>query len=114
IAINRHYEPIFVKNIIGEIGEVVLDVDNKGGVIKIKSDTPMEYEKVFAKPLYPNKSFVQGEYVYICGKENEYFLVDDKIPYEKEEIKFCPNCGASIEKENESFCQYCGIRLSQD
>lgn len=113
IAINRHYDIISNRNVIGKVGEVVLDVDNKGGVIKIKSETPLEFEKIQSKPLYPEKQFFKGEYVYIYGKKDGYFLIDDKTPPGVEEIKLCPNCGAPMEKaEDGSFCVYCGAKLS--
>ncbi|HUY01138.1 MAG TPA: hypothetical protein VMV49_16380, partial [Candidatus Deferrimicrobium sp.] len=79
IAINRHYEVISGKNLTGQVGEVVLDVDEKGGIIKIKSDVPMEYEKLHSKPLNPKKHFVSGQYVYICGKKDGYVLIDDRL-----------------------------------
>ncbi len=112
IAINRHYETISSKNIIGTIGEVVLDVDSKGGIIKINSNTPMEFEKIHSKPLHPEKQFSKGQHVFIYAKKDGYFLIDNKIPLE-EEIESCPNCGAIIVEENECYCVYCGAKLLQ-
>ena len=113
IAINRHYDVISHRNIIGKVGEVVLDVDDKGGVIKIRSDIPMEFEKIHAKPLHPEKQFAEGEYVYVCGKKDGYFLIDDKIGTEEgATIKFCPVCGGSIEGADGYFCENCGAKLS--
>ncbi|MHA1378309.1 MAG: NfeD family protein [Candidatus Helarchaeota archaeon] len=113
IAINRHYNIIYSsRNIIGKVGEVILDVDNKGGVVKIKSDTPMEFEKIHSKPWIPEKQFSKGQQVYIYGKKDGYFLVDDEIP-SQEEVQICPNCGAFIGGESGFFCEYCGAELSQ-
>jgi len=111
IAKNRRYELASRGNIIGRIGEVVLDVDEAGGVIKIKDNTPMGFEKMHSKPLNPKKKFSVGQLVYICGIKGDYVLVDDEIKPKEEKIKFCPNCGASIEKEDEEYCEYCGEKL---
>ncbi|MHA1428537.1 MAG: zinc-ribbon domain-containing protein [Candidatus Helarchaeota archaeon] len=111
IAINRHYDIISNSDLIGKVGEVVLEVDEKGGVIKIRTDTPLEFEKLHSKPIDPKKRFIKGQYVYICGKKDDYFLVDDKIRPQEVKLKWCPNCGASIEEDG-SFCEYCGAKLS--
>jgi hypothetical protein len=111
IAINRHYTLGSSNNLIGKVGEVVLDVDEKGGVIKIRTETPLEFEKLHAKPSDPKKQFVKGQFVYICGKEGEFFLIDDRIRPQEVELKYCPNCGSSIEEDG-LFCEYCGAKLS--
>ncbi|MHA1649226.1 MAG: hypothetical protein ACTSYB_03450 [Candidatus Helarchaeota archaeon] len=79
----------------------------------MKSDTPLEFEKIHAKPLNPKKQFAKGEYVYICGKKDGYFLVNDKIHQQDAEIILCPSCGAAIEANEGRFCEYCGAELSK-
>ena len=79
IVKSRHYTIISTQNLIGMEGEVVLEVDNQGGVIKIPSKTPLRFEKVHVKPLYPNMQFKEGEKVYICNVKNNYLFVDSDM-----------------------------------
>ena len=65
------------KNLIGRKGEVVLLVDERGGVIKVPSHTPMRFERLHVKPLILEKSFVKGDIVYICDVRNGFLLIDD-------------------------------------
>ncbi|MFX1476559.1 MAG: hypothetical protein ACFFCI_00375 [Promethearchaeota archaeon] len=76
IAKSRYYKISSTENLIGTKGEVILDVDNQGGVIKIFSNTPMKFEKVHVKPLNPNSQFKKGENVYICDVREGFLLVD--------------------------------------
>ena len=79
IVKSRHYTIISTQNLIGMEGEVILEVDEKGGVIKIPSKTPLRFEKVHVKPLYPNTQFKEGEKVYICNVRNNHLFVDSDI-----------------------------------
>ena len=79
IAKSRFYKISTTENLIGEKGIIVLDVDRKGGVLKIASNTPMKFERVHVKPLNMNSSFEKGEEVYICDVKDGYLLVDNKI-----------------------------------
>ncbi|TFF87172.1 MAG: hypothetical protein EU550_03800 [Promethearchaeota archaeon] len=79
IAKSRYYPISSTQNLIGREGEVILPVDNRGGVIKIVSNTPLRYEKLIVKPLDENSVFERGETVYICNVINNVFLVDSDI-----------------------------------
>ncbi|MBN1215709.1 MAG: DUF1449 family protein [Candidatus Lokiarchaeota archaeon] len=76
IVKSRNYTIMSTQNLIGIEGEVVLEVDERGGVIKIKSNTPMRFEKVHVKSLNPNSLFKEGEKVYICDVKNNNLYVD--------------------------------------
>ncbi|MFX0073107.1 MAG: NfeD family protein [Candidatus Hermodarchaeota archaeon] len=76
IAKSRYYTISSTKNLIGTEGEVVLEVDEKGGIIKIPSYTPLKFEKIHVKSLKPGSIFEKGEFVYICDIKNSFFLVD--------------------------------------
>lgn len=78
IAKPRYYSILSTKNLIGMEGKVILEVDEKGGVIEVLSNTPLRSEKVHAKPLKKNAIFKEGEHVYICNVYNNFFLVDDQ------------------------------------
>ena len=76
IAKSKYYNISSTLNLIGKEGEVILEVDSKGGVIKVRSDTPMKFEKMHVKPLEESKSFEKGAKVYVCDIKNGFFLVD--------------------------------------
>ncbi len=76
IAKSRFYEIASTKNLIGTEGVVVLPIDDRGGLIKIKSNTPMKFEKIPVKPLIPFSTFERGEKVYICTTRDGKLLVD--------------------------------------
>ncbi|MFX1393025.1 MAG: hypothetical protein ACFFAH_05555 [Promethearchaeota archaeon] len=76
MAKSRYYTIASTKNLIGKKGEVILGVDNRGGVIKIPSYTPMRFERIHVKPLKPDSRFEKGEKVYICDVKNGFLLVD--------------------------------------
>jgi membrane protein implicated in regulation of membrane protease activity len=78
IAKSSFYKISTTENLIGQKGVIVLDVDKKGGVLKIASNTPMKFEKVHVKPLNMNSTFERGEEVYICDVKDGYLLVDNK------------------------------------
>ncbi|MFX1313897.1 MAG: hypothetical protein ACFFHD_15005 [Promethearchaeota archaeon] len=79
LAKSRFYNISSTKNLIGVKGEVVLNVDEKGGIIKVISYTPMKFEKVHVKPLNPESYFEEGAKVYICDVKDGFFLVDNNI-----------------------------------
>ncbi|MFW9825168.1 MAG: NfeD family protein, partial [Candidatus Thorarchaeota archaeon] len=79
IAKSRFYDISSTQNLIGQKGVIVLDVDKRGGVVKIKSNNPMKFERVHVKPLYVESSFEKGEEVYICDIKNGFLLVDNKL-----------------------------------
>ena len=76
MAKSRYYTISSTKNLIGKKGEVILYVDERGGVIKIPSHTPMKFERVHVKSLNPDSRFEKGEKVYICDVKNGFLLVD--------------------------------------
>jgi len=75
IAKSRFYQISTTQNLIGKKGEVILPVDNRGGIIKIHSSTPMKFEKLHVKPVFEDLLFDRGEKVYICDVKNGYLLV---------------------------------------
>ena len=77
IAKSRFYRISSTLNLIGIQGEVLLNVDERGGIIKIPSSTPMKFERVHVKPSINASHFERGEKVYICGVKNGYLLVDN-------------------------------------
>jgi hypothetical protein len=79
IAKSRFYNISSTQNLIGQKGVIVLDVDKRGGVIKIPSNNPMKFEKIHVKPLNPDSSFEKGEEVYICDIKDGFLLVDNKV-----------------------------------
>ena len=78
IAKSRFYRISSTKNLIGIQGEVLLRVDERGGIIKIPSNTPMRFERLHVKPIVDTFNFERGDKVYICDVRNGYLLVDNK------------------------------------
>ncbi|MFX1459101.1 MAG: NfeD family protein, partial [Promethearchaeota archaeon] len=76
IARSRYYNISSTMNLIGQEGEVILRVDDRGGVIKIQSNTPMKFEKMHVKPLKESISFEKGTKIYICDIKDGFFLID--------------------------------------
>ena len=64
-------------NLIGKEGEVILKVDDRGGVIKVPSKTPLKFERLHVKPVIEESIFERGDRVYICDAKNGYLLVDN-------------------------------------
>jgi membrane protein implicated in regulation of membrane protease activity len=73
---SRFYSISSTENLIGKKGEVVLKVDDKGGVIKVPSNTPMKFERIHVKPLIRGSNFESGEVVYVCDIKDGFLLVD--------------------------------------
>jgi len=76
IAKSKYYIISSTKNLIGKEAEVILDVDKRGGVVKIHSSTPMKYEKVHVKPLNEESYFERGTKVFIVDVKDDFLLVD--------------------------------------
>lgn len=76
IAKSRFYRISSTQNLIGVQGEVLLHVDNRGGVIKIPSSTPMRFERIHVKPINESLEFERGDKVYICDAKDGFLLVD--------------------------------------
>jgi len=77
MAKSKFYQISSTMNLIGKEGEVVLDVDERGGVIKVSSNTPLKFEKLHVMPLNPDSKFDEGTKVYICDVRHGYLLVDN-------------------------------------
>ncbi|MBN1800802.1 MAG: DUF1449 family protein [Candidatus Lokiarchaeota archaeon] len=77
MAKSRYYAISSTMNLIGKQGEVVLAVDNRGGVIKVRSNIPQKFEKMHVRPLRPNSEFTEGRMVYICDVMDGFLLVDE-------------------------------------
>jgi hypothetical protein len=70
--------------LIGREGEVVLPIDERGGVIRIKSTTPMKYEKLHVMP-YDDATYIErGMKVYIVAvKDNKVRVSPNKMVMKK-------------------------------
>ncbi len=77
LAKSRYYKISSTRNLIGVQGEVILLVDERGGIIKISSNTPMRFEKLHVKPVVDTSRFERGDRVYICDVKDGYLLVDN-------------------------------------
>ena len=86
IAKSEYYKISSTRNLIGVEGVVILPVDNISGLIKIKSHTPMKFEKIPVKPLNPYSVFERGDKVYICTTRQGILLVDNKLQSIKKKL----------------------------
>ncbi|MEJ2251528.1 MAG: DUF1449 family protein [Candidatus Lokiarchaeota archaeon] len=77
IATSMHYTIAATQNLLGVEGEVVLKVDEYGGVIKIASRNPLKYEKLHVKPYKEGEVFEKGEKVFVVGVKNQILLVNN-------------------------------------
>jgi len=77
LAKSRYYRISSTMNLIGKEGEVILKVDDRGGVIKVPSKTPLRFERLHVKPVIEESIFERGDRVYICAVKNGYLLVDN-------------------------------------
>jgi len=84
ISKSEYYKISSTQNLIGREGEVVLPIDERGGVIKIKSTTPMKYEKLHVMPYNGANYFERGMKVYIVAvKDNKVRVSPNKIIIKK-------------------------------
>ena len=84
ISKSEYYKISSTQNLIGREGEVVLPIDERGGVIKIKSTTPMKYEKLHVMPYNGTSYFERGMKVYIVAvKDNKVRVSPNKIIIKK-------------------------------
>jgi len=84
ISKSEYYKISSTQNLIGREGEVVLPIDERGGVIKIKSTTPMKYEKLHVMPYNGTMYFERGMKVYIVAvKDNKVRVSPNKIIIKK-------------------------------
>ena len=80
IAKSQYYKISSTQNLIGREGEVVLPVDERGGVIRIKSTSPMKYEKLHVMPADGTIYFERGMKVYVVAvKDNKVMVSANKI-----------------------------------
>ena len=84
IAKSQYYKISSTQNLVGREGEVVLPIDERGGVIRIKSTTPMKYEKLHVMPYDDTIYFERGMKVYIVAvKDNKVRVSPNKILIKK-------------------------------
>ncbi len=84
IAKSQYYKISSTQNLVGREGEVVLPIDERGGVIRIKSTTPMKYEKLHVMPYDDANYFERGMKVYIVAvKDNKVRVSPNKIIIKK-------------------------------
>jgi len=76
IAKSQYYKISPTQNLIGKKGEVVFPINERGGVIRIISSTPMKYEKMHVMPYDKASFFERGINVYIIGVRNNKVIVD--------------------------------------
>jgi hypothetical protein len=77
LAKSRYYRISSTMNLIGKEGEVLLKVDDRGGIIKIPSKTPLKFERLHVKPVLEDSTFERGDRVFICDVKNGYLLVSN-------------------------------------
>jgi membrane protein implicated in regulation of membrane protease activity len=84
IAKSQYYKIASTQNLIGREGDVVLPIDERGGVIRIKSTTPMKYEKLHVMP-YDDATYIErGMKVYIVAvKDNKVRVSPNKMVMKK-------------------------------
>ena len=88
IAKSQYYKISSTQNLLGREGEVVLPIDKRGGVIKIRSTTPMKYEKLHVMPYDDTIHFERGMKAYIVAvKENKVMVSPNKILIKKRSEK---------------------------
>ena len=84
IAKSQYYKISSTQNLIGREGEVVLPIDERGGVIRINSTTPMKYEKLHVMPYDDTSYFERGMKVYIVAiRDNKVRVSPNKIIIKK-------------------------------
>ena len=84
IAKSQYYKISSTQYLIGREGEVVLPIDERGGVIRIKSTTPMKYEKLHVMPYDVGTYIERGIKVYIVAvKDNKLRVSPNKINISK-------------------------------
>ena len=84
IAKSQYYKIASTQYLIGREGEVVLPIDERGGVIRIKSTTPMKYEKLHVMPYDVGTYIERGMKVYIVAvKDNKLRVSPNKIKISK-------------------------------
>ena len=84
IAKSQYYKISSTQNLLGREGEVVLPIDKRGGVIRIKSTTPMKYEKLHVMPYDEALHFERSSKVYIVAvKENKVMVSPNKTLIKK-------------------------------
>jgi membrane protein implicated in regulation of membrane protease activity len=84
IAKSQYYKISSTQYLIGREGEVVLPIDERGGVIRINSTTPMKYEKLHVMPYDAGNYFERGMKVYIVAvKDNKLTVSTDKSKISK-------------------------------
>jgi len=84
ISKSEYYKISSTQNLIGREGEVVLPIDERGGVIRIKSTTPMKYEKLHVMPYNGTSYFERGIKVYVVAvKDNKVRVSSNKIIIKK-------------------------------
>ena len=88
IAKSQYYKISSTQYLIGREGEVVLPIDERGGVIRIKSTTPMKYEKIHVMPYDNATYFERGMKVYIVAvKDNKLRVSPNKALIKKRGVK---------------------------
>jgi len=88
IAKSQYYKISSTQYLIGREGEVVLPIDERGGVIRIKSTTPMKYEKLHVMPYDDATYFERGVKVYIIAvKDNKLRVSPNKALIKKRGVK---------------------------
>jgi hypothetical protein len=76
IAKSQYYRISPTLNLIGKKGEVVFPINERGGVIRVESSTPMKYEKMHVMPYDETSYYDRGMNVYIIGVRNNKIIVD--------------------------------------
>ncbi|MBN1330454.1 MAG: NfeD family protein [Candidatus Heimdallarchaeota archaeon] len=77
VAISETYRLPTNSDFIGREAVVIVDVDSKGGTIRVEIPGQFEPLKVPAKTVYKHQEFFPDELVFVVGVERNFYLVDD-------------------------------------
>jgi len=77
IAISETYHLPTNQEFIGKEAVVMVDVDAKGGTIRVELPGQLEPLRVPAKSVHKHQIFLRDELVFIVGVEKNFYLVDN-------------------------------------
>ena len=77
VAVSETYRLPSNSDFLGREAVVIVDVDSKGGTIRVEIPDQFEPLRVPAKTVYKHQEFFPDELVYIVGVERNFYLVDD-------------------------------------
>ncbi|HMF32913.1 MAG TPA: hypothetical protein VKK79_15935 [Candidatus Lokiarchaeia archaeon] len=76
IAKSQTYKVPEGLEILGQVAVIERDTTDEGGMIRLKTNSPLGFEEFPARSLHPLAKFGVGEKVYLCDIERGIYLVD--------------------------------------